>query len=357
MNILYVSSYTNLAARRANVTNVVYMCDALARHGVTVWLVAFVPWNKLLLSKSILTNIDPDLNFKLIPIPYINLKGIYLLFDLLAFFLAVVALINGCKVYTRNCRFSRYLYRLNKNFFIELHDFSLSTQYCLETCKNVKYFPISEGIINSIENKFSSRRMYLLPDASKLAEPSGYTIGAAGPTLTYVGSSNPGKGLEFILSLAEELKDLTFVLVGDLPKSKKLPNLIYMGYLHKRDISSIIQSSDILLAPYQSHVLDNAGNDISNYMSPLKIFEYMESNTPFICTRAQFLQNFLVENEHCLMAETSDTKEWIEKIRLILEDNKVGSDLSRNARSYQQEFFTWEKRAQKVISIMRRGQR
>lgn len=356
MNILYVSSYSNLAAKRANVTNVVYMCDAISKQGVTIWLVAFIPWNKLLVSKSLVTQIDPELNFKLIPIPYINLKGIYLLFDLLSVLLAASAILSGFKVYTRNCRFSRYLYNITQNFFIEIHDFSQSTQHCLKTCKNVTYFSISKGIISSIENKLSSRTIYLLTDASKLAKPSGYTIQAAGPTVTYVGSSNPGKGLEFILSLAEALKDLTFVLVGDVPRSKKLPNLIYTGYLHKQDISAIMQSSDILLAPYQSQVFDNVGNDISNYMSPLKIFEYMESNTPFICTRAQFLQNFLHENEHCLMAEPSDTSEWIEKIRLILEDNKLARDLSRNARSYQQEFFTWEKRANRVISIMRASQ-
>lgn len=357
MNILYVSSYSNLAAKRANVTNVVYMCDAIARQGVAIWLVAFVPWNKLLSSKSLLKQIDPNLNFRLIPLPFVNVRGIYFLFDLLSVLLAAAAILSGFTVYTRNCRFSLYFYRITKNFFVELHDFSQSTQKCLKTCKNLTYFPISKGIITSIENKFSFRSMYLLPDASKLADPSGYTLKIAGPVVTYVGSSNPGKGYDFIVSLAAELKEVTFVLVGDLPDSRKLPNLIYTGYLHKQDISSIIQSSDILLAPYHLDVLDNAGNDISNYMSPLKIFEYMESNTPFICTRAQFLLEFLDENRHCLMASPGNLNEWIEKIRLLLADNNLGSYLSMNARSYQQESFTWEKRAHKVLRLMKLSQR
>ena len=59
---------------------------------------------------------------------------------------------------------------------------------------------------------------------------------------------------------------------------------------------------DLLIAPYEKKVFDNKGTDISKYMSPLKIFEYMASKKPFIVSRLDFVKEFLIEDEDCLMA-------------------------------------------------------
>ena len=51
--------------------------------------------------------------------------------------------------------------------------------------------------------------------------------------------------------------------------------------LNKHQIK-MVEKVDIFIAPYEKLVFDNAGNNISNYMSPLKIFEYMSSKA-FYC--------------------------------------------------------------------------
>ena len=40
----------------------------------------------------------------------------------------------------------------------------------------------------------------------------------------------------------------------------------------------------------KNNIFDNAGNDNSNYISPLKVFEYMASNKPFIISRLEFAE-------------------------------------------------------------------
>ena len=51
---------------------------------------------------------------------------------------------------------------------------------------------------------------------------------------------------------------------------------------NKHQIRELFYRVDALIAPYQKEIYDNAGNDNSKHISPLKVFEYMASKKPFI---------------------------------------------------------------------------
>lgn len=350
--ILYVSGYTNVTAKRANVTNVLYMSDSFRKYAKS-YTIAFVPLLQLFSINKIIKNIDADLDVRVLPVPYVKCRGIYLLFDIISLFYACFFLFLGYRVYTRNCRFAEYFYKISQDIYIELHDFSAKSQHCLNTCGLATFFPISDGLAADAKKKFPGRRLVLLPDAAKLAKEGEINLCTKGPVIMYIGSENDGKGVDFIVKLARECAEYDFVLVGPQKRTKPRKNLTYFGYANKSQISSLMQAADVLIAPYSTKVYDNAGNDITDYMSPLKIFEYMSSKTPFVCSDMPFLRSFLQNDIHCLMAKAEDIDDWKCMLDRLIFDADKKIMLATNAYDLYIRNYTWDKRAVKVYGAIK----
>ena len=79
---LYISCYSSLAGRQANLTQILYMCDSLQLKNYKLYLILFVPLWRIFKTKEILKRIDNKFKIKIIPIPLLKIKGIYLLFDI-----------------------------------------------------------------------------------------------------------------------------------------------------------------------------------------------------------------------------------------------------------------------------------
>ena len=126
-------------------------------------------------------------------------------------------------------------------------------------------------------------------------------------------------------------------------------NLLFLGHKQKAFVAAILRSARVLIAPYEKKVDDNAGNDITKYMSPLKLFEYMASERPFIISRSEFSKEIVTEDVHCLMAEAENIEEWVQKIELLHNTQDLSENLARNAFRLYNEFYTWEKRASIVL--------
>ena len=65
----------------------------------------------------------------------------------------------------------------------------------------------------------------------------------------------------------------------------------------------------------------------------------MASKTPFIVSRMKFVQDFLEENLHCLMANPEDIKEWSSKINYLLENPEVGAKIQANAYKLYKKIY------------------
>jgi len=166
----------------------------------------------------------------------------------------------------------------------------------------------------------------------------------------YVGSDNPGKGVRQISRLAEVMPHRRFIVVGHVKDKFERNNVIFLGHRQKAFVAAILRSARLLIAPYEKKVGDNAGNDITKYMSPLKLFEYMASEKPFIISRSEFSEEIVTEDVHCLMAEAENIEEWVHKIDLMYESQDLSEQLARNAFRLYNEFYTWEKRALTVLN-------
>ena len=350
---LYITGYSNLNSYNANLTNVLYTSNSLKKISKNIIIVLFSPLKYIFRSQSKLQEIDPNLSLSFIKIPYFKTRFIYLFNDFICIALGLIFNLLGYTVYTRNCRVAIWLYKLNcKKIAIELHDCSKRSISSYIICKSALFFPISNGIIEKLKELKLNRKTKLLPDAATLLDgiKKGY-LDNKRKNVVYVGSSNKGKGIKTIIDLARINKNITFHIVGYVRNKtsiKEMENLIFHGFKNKIEITEFLKNADILIAPYEKNVFDNLGNEITNYMSPLKIFEYMASKTPFIVTRMNFIQDFLIEDIHCFMANPNDLEEWSKKINILIDNPKVGNKIANNSYKVYKSKYTWDIRANTI---------
>ncbi|MHA1932082.1 MAG: glycosyltransferase, partial [Promethearchaeota archaeon] len=153
----------------------------------------------------------------------------------------------------------------------------------------------------------------------------------------YIGQLYPGKGMEVVSKLAKALPLIDFHVVGGYDsditqwkeKTSGLNNIVFHGFIQHAQVDRYRQSFDILLAPFQRKVADFGGSDISEWMSPLKIFEYMSVKRPIISSDLPVIREVLNES-NSLLVDPEDINSWIEAIRK-LQDPKLREKLSVNA--------------------------
>ena len=122
----------------------------------------------------------------------------------------------------------------------------------------------------------------------------------------YVGNLYKGKGMEVISSIAEKLDyDIEIHIIGGFKKDinywkNKIinKNVYFYGHVPHKQISSYINALDICLLPNQKVVLtfgaDSSDNslNISDYTSPLKLFEYMSHRKAIIASNLPVLKRY-----------------------------------------------------------------
>jgi len=179
----------------------------------------------------------------------------------------------------------------------------------------------------------------------------------------YVGSLRPGKGMELIHQLAALMPEHEFHVVGgddDAVRTWKNkvnhPNLIFHGFISPSRTGECIAQFDVLLAPYQPVVLvGNDDVDISQWMSPLKIFEYMKSGKPIVASNLSVLREVLEHGRNALLAEATDPNEWRDNIVRILIDDQLRTAICRNAYEDFRANHTWERRAEFILENIDTG--
>ena len=89
-----------------------------------------------------------------------------------------------------------------------------------------------------------------------------------------------------------------------MKKIRSLRNFKIFPIVSYKKISKMINKADLLLMPYQSKISINSINfkdDISNYISPLKMFEYLASGIPIISSDLKVLREKLVNRRNSIL--------------------------------------------------------
>lgn len=186
-----------------------------------------------------------------------------------------------------------------------------------------------------------------LHNAEKLAD--GFHIG-------YVGHLYEGRGIEMIFEMAKQLPNFYFHLIGgnetDIKRHKENhppKNLIFHGFLAPAKVEALRKSMDILLAPYQKEVKIWGGlKNTVDYMSPLKIFEYMSAKKPIIVSDLPVLHEVLTI-ENAFFCDAENANEWVNAIQTLQQDSDKRNLIASNAYQDFKQKYTWHQRAKVIL--------
>jgi glycosyltransferase involved in cell wall biosynthesis len=182
--------------------------------------------------------------------------------------------------------------------------------------------------------------------------------GEGGLDLGYVGHLYPGKGMELIEELARRLPQCRFHVIGGQEADVRAwsrrvhrDNVLFHGHLPHAAAQERMRTMDVLLAPYQRSVLIGGdGTDITRWMSPLKVFEYMGSARPMIASDLPVLREVLRDGWNALLADPDDAGSWVRRIRELEADPALARALAERAREDLLRDYTWERRAELVLA-------
>jgi glycosyltransferase involved in cell wall biosynthesis len=174
----------------------------------------------------------------------------------------------------------------------------------------------------------------------------------------YIGHLYAGRGVELILEMARQLPEIDFCLVGgrerDLAAWRAAPspdNVAFHGFAPPSELPSIYQGFDLLLMPYQRSVGVRSGrSDTAQWMSPMKMFEYLASGRAIVSSDLPVLREVLEHEGNALLADPEDPDAWRRAIERLAADEPLRERLGRRAREDFERHYTWTARAKNVLA-------
>jgi glycosyltransferase involved in cell wall biosynthesis len=178
-------------------------------------------------------------------------------------------------------------------------------------------------------------------------------------TAGYTGQLYPGRGMDHIFTIASRVPDINFLLVGGNPEDiselhtriikNSLDNVILTGFVQNQDLVSYQASCDVLLMPYQEVVAASSGGDIANYLSPMKMFEYLACGRVILSSDLPVLREVLTEKNALLLSPT-DVNAWVKTLLDMREDPEKRKSIGACAKETALK-YTWEARAKQIFSF------
>ncbi len=296
-----------------------------------------------------------------------HFKGAFYIFALLSI---VYTWLKGYElIYTRTLEVAFVAGLLKRKCIFEAHAPYLSHSklkrkvfsYCLKMKSIQKIVVISQKLQSIIEESYdvSSAKFQVLHDAGEVLNVNPRTIAPnKNFDIGYFGSLYEGRGIELICEIAKKSPNHKFHIYGgsfnEVIKykelSKNLSNISFYGFIEPQKINSIMQTMDVLLAPYQKKVLTSGGHDSSQWMSPIKIFEYMSLGIPMICSDLPVLREVLVDEENALMCDSESAEDWSLAIQKLTSSESLYKKISINSKNAIKNEFNWDLRVQLLLN-------
>ena len=173
----------------------------------------------------------------------------------------------------------------------------------------------------------------------------------------YIGHLYEGRGIHIIAEMAARCPWADFHFIGgnetDIQRCKEkyrsFNNMVFHGFLPPSIAADYRNAFDVLLAPYQRSVSVSGGGDTSQWMSPLKLFEYMAAGKAILCSRIPVLKEVLTDRETAILCDPEDPDSWIQNLLTLKEDITLRLQLGNAAHAAFLANYTWKARAERVI--------
>ncbi|QCX34371.1 glycosyltransferase family 1 protein [Caloramator sp. E03] len=186
--------------------------------------------------------------------------------------------------------------------------------------KDIKYLP------NGVDIKNFIRDYYIYPFEFKNNKR---------PKIIYVGAISEWFDIDLIVYAAEKLKEYDFYIIGqpqiDLLSLKK-QNIFILGKRNYYEIPNYLYFSDAAIIPFKV-------NNMTNSVSPIKLYEYMSVGLNVVSTNFKEMQYI---NSPAYIANNYD--EFCEYIVQAIENKEKNRE--RNIQFAKEN--TWEKRFEEI---------
>ena len=180
----------------------------------------------------------------------------------------------------------------------------------------------------------------------------------------YAGHLYPGRGIELILDVAGALPEVRFAIIGGNPDDVRtfqrivlgegLDNVTLKGFVPNAELPIHLAACDILLMPYQHRVAAAGGvADISQWLSPMKMFEYMAAGRAILASDLPVLREVLGEGNAVLL-QPDDRNAWRSAIETLAKNPGWRAALARQARE-DVEQYAWRRRVARCLAAVGEG--
>ena len=169
----------------------------------------------------------------------------------------------------------------------------------------------------------------------------------------YVGHLYDNRGVEEIIYAAERCQDVDFLLVGghdeDIErwrqKTKKMSNIKFQGFVNNGDVPKWLWAGNILLMPYSTKCVT------AEWMSPLKLFEYMAAGRAIISTDLPALRTVLKDQDNAILVEPDSGDSLTSAIQNLVKKPDQCERLGKRAYEDVAQ-YTWNQRVRSILSFI-----
>ncbi len=184
----------------------------------------------------------------------------------------------------------------------------------------------------------------------------GLRLDAKSTIVGYLGHISEGKGIGFVLRLAAQLPELTFLLVGATKESDAIrhqargtPNVAVLPWQISNDMRrEYLQASDILMIPPSARALEAVGNTVL----PIKIFEYLAAGRTIFAGRTDDLVEVLRDDENSCLVPPDDLAIATRALSLLAADEPRRRRLAR-AAAIESAGYSLDERARRILEFAR----
>lgn len=165
------------------------------------------------------------------------------------------------------------------------------------------------------------------------------------------GTLGKGRGYDLVSALAMSYCDVDFHVFGRRTECHEFEgtpnNLYFYNPIPHRMVRNRMLEYDLLLVPYEETALDGG---LSSYlwMSPIKLFESMESGIPFICSDLPVLRE-VVDESHCFLANAGNLDSWVAAIERA-KSPEARKKKALNARNEIILNYNWQERVKFIYN-------
>lgn len=166
----------------------------------------------------------------------------------------------------------------------------------------------------------------------------------------YTGRLDGWAGIDILTALCEELKesnlDTQILVVGGRLANREAPeNLVVVGETPYEMMPEILNLADAVLVPFPD-------NDVSQAVSPLKLFEGMAMQKPVIASRVKGIEEVITSGKNgILIDDPRSVREWREAVQSIFNSRALARRMAKEARYTVVKEYDWNYLAEEYEKI------